>query len=397
MALALRVTNGYSHLASLSGEWDDLLLRSGQDQPTLAPDWVLNWCRVFGAAGGRRIRTGEVRCESRLVALMPLIARRRLHRNLLPLRSLELVCTGEPEADEILSEYVGVIVERGLESSIADLLARGLSAGRFGPADELRIPAMNSEDPMAVALSTALRQEGWLADLSGWSEAPYAPLAQSWDAFLNSLPGRRRHTVRRAERDLEAWAEGELCLRVATDVASLEEGRRVLERLHGERWQAGGRSGAFASAAFARFHAAVMPALLARGALELIWLEARGAAVAVLYNLVWQNKVYNYQSGRRMDIPKALQPGLAAHARAIRRAIELGRREYDFLGGNRRYKRELSSAVRSLVNLEAHRPGPRQSARRLIDRAAAAVRTSRDRILRLRPAPPAVGTNRRAE
>jgi hypothetical protein len=37
--------------------------------------------------------------------------------------------------------------------------------------------------------------------------------------------------------------------------------------------------------------------------------------------------------GRRMDLPKALRPALAAQAWAIRRGIEFGRRRaYDFLG-----------------------------------------------------------------
>ena len=377
MSLELRVTDGDRHLASLAEEWVDLLPRSEQDHPTLTPDWVLPWCREYGTVAGGRIRTGEVRQEGRLVALAPFVARRRLHRRVLPLRCLELVCTGESEADEVLSEYVGVVAERGLEVEGATLLARAVATGRFGPVDELRISAMNSEDPMTTALRDALGREGWSAELIAWSQAPYAPLPASWDAFLSGLSRRSRHAVRRAERDLEAWAEGPLIVHLASDAKSLEEGHQVLEELHGERWQAAGHGGAFASAAFARFHAAVMPALLSRGALELMWLEARGEPVAVLYNLVWQNKVYSYQSGRRMDLPKALRPGLAAHACAIRRGIELGRREYDFLGGDRRYKRELSSAIRPIVNLEAIRPGPAYSVRRLVDRAADVLRRSR--------------------
>jgi CelD/BcsL family acetyltransferase involved in cellulose biosynthesis len=374
MTLELRVEEGGEHLTSLRGEWSDLLGRSTQDEPMLAPEWVLPWCREYGTVLGRRIHVAEVRREGRLVALAPFVSRRRRHRTVLPLRRLELACTGEPEADEVSSEYVGVVVERGFESDVAALLAREVAARRFGLVDELRIPAMNSEDPMTIALGDAFRREGWTTELTAWSDAPYSPLPATWDAFLSHLPGRRRHTVRRAERDLESWAEGPPRLHVAADDASLDEGRRILEALHGDRWRAVGRSGAFASSAFLRFHAEAMPALLSSGALELLWLEAKGEPLAILYNIVWRNKVYHYQSGRRMDLPRPLRPGLAAHAQAIRRSIELGRREYDFLAGDHRYKRELSLQTRRLVALDAFRPGLLHSARRLVDRAADALR-----------------------
>jgi len=365
----LHTSRGPTRLREIEPEWWRLLSCCAQNEPTLTPDWVLAWWDVWGGGdGGRELQVAELRDGGRLVGLAPLVSRRGRRRWLLPLRRIELVCSGEPEADETLSEYLGVLAERGREPEVARTLVSAIAAGRLGEVHELGIPRMSSEDPMAAALAAALRDAGWRTSLVPCMEAPYAELPASWEEYLASLPSRHRYTVRRSERELAAWAGGPPLLQVARDARGLDQGRRVLEALHAERWRAARKRGAFTSTAFRAFHARVMPALLERGALELLWLEVRGEPLAALYNLVWNGKVYNYQSGRRMDLPESVRPGLAAHALAIRRAIELGRREYDFLGSAHRYKRAFSTRVRQLVSLEAARPGPWDAAWRLVGR-----------------------------
>ena len=196
----------------------------------------------------------------------------------------------------------------------------------------------------------------------------------------------------RSLRELDKWAgKGGLELRTARTPCELNEGVRVLRELHAERWTAAGRDGAFASDRFARFHESVMPRLLAGedGAeLELSWLSVRGQPIAAAYNVVYGGKLYFYQSGRRVDVPKGVRPGIALHAMAIRASIEAGRREYDFLAGASRYKRDLALATRPLVTLRAIAPGLRaravEAARSLAERAIDRVRAARRSV-------PAVG------
>lgn len=171
------------------------------------------------------------------------------------------------------------------------------------------------------------------------SQAPFIPLPVSWEAYLASLASRRRQPLRRAEAELEAWAGEPLRL----------------------------REGAFASPSFARFHDIVMPSLLPTGALEVAWLEARGEPVSALHSFVWNGRVRENQSGRRTDTHPHLRPGIVIHAHAIQRAIELGRSEYDFLGGAARYKLDFSLATRPLATLSAKRPGLRRAARAALD------------------------------
>ena len=131
---------------------------------------------------------------------------------------------------------------------------------------------------------------------------------------------------------------------------------------------------------FAAFHDEVMPPLLAAGALELLWLTVRGDPIAIIYNIVWNGKVYFYQSGRKIDVPKGVRPGIVIHAHAIRRAISAGRREYDFLGGASRYKVQLSTAARPLLRVRAVRSPRLELAHSTAERGFDTARRLRDQL-----------------
>jgi CelD/BcsL family acetyltransferase involved in cellulose biosynthesis len=376
LRVTTEVVSSFARLQELAADWDALASRSDQDEPTVSLPWIAAWWRCFGAEGGRLLRVLAVRQGARLVGVAPFTSRMAWERRTLPSRRLELVPSGEPEADEIASDYIGVVAERGLEQAVTDALARAIADGALGAWDELVLPRMNLDGPMVPILASSLERLGRVVfEIGGGS--PYIPLPATWDQYLAQLSSSSRRRVRQSLRAFDAWTGGHARLRVARTRAELEEGAGVLRELHGQRWQEAGDSGAFASARFAAFHAEVMPQLLERDALELIWLCAHGQPVAALYNIVWDGKVRFYQSGRRTDLPNTVRPGLVMHALAIRRSIELGRREYDFLAGTSRYKQELALAVRPMGQLRVLRPGRVDRMRLVYERGVSLLRAAR--------------------
>jgi len=344
-----------SELVPFEPAWRELLARSSSNEPTLTPLWLHAWWRVFGAQGGRELEVVLFFEGERLVGLAPLLRRWHWYRPGIPFRRLELLASGEPEADEISSDYIGIVAERGREQAVVDELAAMLASRRLGRWDELVLPAMDGGAPTSGLLVAALERVGIRAESEVTSTCPYIELPSTWDAYLALLPSASRYRVTRSLRDFERWAAGDAKLHEARTPAELAEGNRVLRVLHGERWRADHSDGVFVSPQFSSFHEEVMGSLLAQGALELLWLTVRGEPVAVVYNLVWNGKVYFYQSGRKLDVPKGVRPGTVLHARAIQRAIAAGRREYDFLAGASRYKLELATATRPLVRVRAVR------------------------------------------
>ena len=110
-----------------------------------------------------------------------------------------------------------------------------------------------------------------------------------------------------------------------------------------------------------------MPELFDRGALDLRWLIVAGEPIAVSYSIIQDNRVYYYQGGRSTSVPKGVRPGTVLHLQAIRAAIAAGREEYDFLGGDARYKLQLATACRPLFQLRVARPSYAEAARVAVD------------------------------
>lgn len=354
-------------LTALRPAWEELLAASATNEPTQAPPWVLAWWDVFGGDDGRALRVLAFHDGPTLVGLAPLLARTVRHRKVLPFRRLELLCTGEPEADEICSDYLGVLARRDREREVAAALAKALLAGVAGPWDEVVLPSMSTATPLPSELTRQLQAGDVHTIVDEPTVCLAAQLPKTWELYLASLGSSHRYAVKRALRDFDTWAGKTWELRIADRPEQLAPARAVLESLHNERWADAGREGVFASPRFRAFHDRVLPELAARGAAEITWLEVAGDPIAATYNILWDGKVHFYQSGRKIELPKQIRPGLVIHGLAIRRSIELGRREYDFLGGDRQYKRQLANVGHPLTSVRAVRRGARELGRVAIE------------------------------
>jgi len=364
------VLRSWAELLAHEPAWWELLERSDQNEVTLTPFWLGAWWQVFGN-DGRRLKALLVYERGRLLGLAPLLSRRHWYRPGLPFRRLELVGSGEAEEDEICSEYLGVVAERGREAEVVSELAGALATGQLGPWDEAVFPALRGGNRAPAALIEALEHVGIPTSMTVTSECPYIQLPSSWDDYLRLLSSPARHFVKRSLASFEEWAGADAEFHFAQNPADLEQGSRVLRDLHSERWAAAGQDGVFSSARFRAFHEQVMRALLARGALDLSWLVVRGEPIAALYNFMWNRRVYLYQAGRKLDLPTTVRPGIVMHLHSIRRAIDAGHLEYDFLGGASQYKLKLATAKRPLLAVRSvHSPAlerARETAERGID------------------------------
>jgi CelD/BcsL family acetyltransferase involved in cellulose biosynthesis len=345
---------------AIATEWAALCEASDDNEPMRHPMWLLPWWRTFG--DGRRPHVLAARRSGRLVGVAPLVARR-----VWAYRRLEWLGSGEDEADEICSEYLGPVFA---DDDARRAVATELAASRGW--DELQMPAMDGAAPSTAAWSRALIDAGLRVEATPAGEAPRLALRKDW---LASLGSDGRYLVKRSRRDFDAWAAGTARIDICNSVASFPAAKHALSTLHGERWADAGHTGVFTSARFAAFHDQAMADLLGRGALRLLTLSAHGRAVAALYNFVWNGRVYFYQSGRAVDLPQSLRPGIVAHAAAIDAAHAEGLTAYDFLGGASQYKRKLSTELRPLVALRVSRAPARDAISELARRAVRAVRS----------------------
>lgn len=367
-----------SELRPLIDAWWDLAARNACDRPAQSPLWLLAWWKVFGGLDNRQLSVALVYDGNQLVGIAPFLRRLLWYRRLIPYRRLEFLATGEQTRDEIRSDYLGVIFEPGYEQRVIDALADQWVREFPGSFDDIVLSPLDGDLPIWNYTARALSERGFLVEMQTLPPAPYIRLPNSWDGYLKSLSGTDRYFVNRSIRDFERWTAGaEVTVERVKSSADLARGKEVLTKLHETRWRAAGQSGVFSSHLFKGFHDAVMPLLLDRGALELVWLNVSGEPVAVLYNLIWGNKTLAYQSGRALGLPKGARPGIILHLRMIREAIEAGRTEYDFLSGTSEYKAKMSNASRSVIGIRASQAPLRDLACAGLERGAAVVRAYR--------------------
>src|SRR5262245_33191921 len=100
----LRVLRNPGELAALVPAWTELLGRVASPEITMTPGWLVAWWRHFGDR--RELCAVAMEEGGRLVGFAPLLRRVAIVRRALPVRRIELLATGEDEADEICSDYV---------------------------------------------------------------------------------------------------------------------------------------------------------------------------------------------------------------------------------------------------------------------------------------------------
>ncbi len=375
-SLRVELLRDLEGLEALREAWDLLLAASECNEPMLSSIWLINWWRVYGSSDGRELCSLAWYRGQELVGLAPLCKRRCVEAGV-GLQRVELLGSGEDEADETCSEYIGIIAARGQEQSVSESFGQVLraDAGLLGEWDELVLTALSSEVVMTPLLARAL---GKAAEYEVIGGAPFVHLPSTWDEYLAGMPSSRRYMIKRSLKEWEKWSGSKAKLRRVTSSDELDGAFDMLAELHAQRWQEVDHHGAFASPLFSRFHRETMRELLSAGALWLAWLEVDGQAVAAIYNIVWNNQVRFYQSGRKVDVPEKVRAGIVIHACAIQEAIAAGYSHYDFLAGTTRYKMQLSNNVRPLVELRLRRPSWRAKLRQIAQGGVAAGRSMRN-------------------
>ncbi|MCB9556523.1 MAG: GNAT family N-acetyltransferase [Deltaproteobacteria bacterium] len=379
MSLRYEVVADAERLRVLAEKWRALQQSSDQNSPMNSPEWLLTWWDLYAPLQHRTMMTLAVFDQDRLVGLLPLSVRHANYQGLVPIDQLEAIGCGERDEDSVCSCYIGPISARGFEQAVAEQAARWLTSSDSPKWQRLTIDEMMGESAFGQQLVDELNRRGIHAELRDSEPTHVIELPKTFDAYVATLSKKSRYLVRRTVRDFEKWAENSQKVDCYDGATNLEAAFDTLETLHRERWSRSGQPGAFASQVFRAFHRRVVKELGAHG--RLVTLSAQGQAIAALYQILWNNRVYVYQSGRVIDgVPATIRPGLALHIYAIRSAIDEGFSAYDLLCGAARYKRQLGATEHTLQSLEVRRPSLRSTACDAADRAIDLVRSLRRRI-----------------
>ncbi len=261
------------------------------------------------------------------------------------------------------ADYATLLAAPDAFPAVAEAVVDYLSADALGavqriPWDVVDLRRLRCADPATDALALAFGRreiaEGWTLSVEREDVCPVVTLPEEggFEALLARLDKKDRHEIRRKVRRAEA--AGRIALVDAAD--PLAELDRFVD-LHQRRWGAdglfppteGGRQSR-------RFLERLFELAWPEGWICLTFLEVADRRIGAGITFDDGVTVYYYNAGIDPDAA-ALSPGILLAERLIRRAIELGRRRFDFLRGNEPYKYAWGAVDEPIARILVRRTG----------------------------------------
>jgi len=347
--------------ADLGAEWQDLLPRSFSDTLFQQPAWQEAWWRVFGVEGMLRliaVRDGS----GRLAGVAPLFLGQVAANAAEPLPTLSferpisqpgatvhsaLLFVGGTE----VSDYLDMVVDRTQGPAVYQALWETVLEAIPGW-EWIDLHCLPDGSPTLTMLGNLAKAKGFTVTVGQEDVCPFIALPDSWEAYLSRLGRKERHELRRKMRRAEL--SGQVELTTVSDEAGLESSLATFIALH--EASTPDKADFMRDPRMREFFRLVAHAALANGWLDLSFLAVDGEPAASMFCFRYHDAVLVYNSGFDPRAWAGLSPGIVLLGLRIQQAIEEGRREFDFLQGNERYKYDLGAQDRPVWRLFIRRP-----------------------------------------
>jgi CelD/BcsL family acetyltransferase involved in cellulose biosynthesis len=230
------------------------------------------------------------------------------------------------------SDYLHPLIRTGYEAQVESAFSESLASQNDYSLIDLH--QVGSRSSLAPEGSIELEQATCLM----------LDLPENFESYLGMLGKSLRYDVRKLEKSL--FTEGRAKIEWTTE-ESLPLGLEILFEQHRKRWRKRMLPGAFIGKAQS-FHHAWGKLAIKQDWLRVGILYLDGIPIGAIYGMAMGDAVFFYQAGFD-PVYKAVSPGTLLVGNFIRRSIEEGRKEFDFLRGDEPYKRRWKPQ-RSYVN-----------------------------------------------
>lgn len=324
---------------NLAEEWNNLLERSATHVPFLRSEYLAEWWTARG--GGEWPDDIELTFltayeDEQLIGIAPMfIAEHEEKRKLLLLGSIEisdyldLICRVE-DIDRFCTELLSYINDQYFKT------------GRVASMDLYNIV---EDSPTLKALEDAAKDLDLSYDDKKLQHSPYIPLPADWEIYLQGLDKKQRHEIRRKMRRA---SEGQEIVEVyiTEEAGKLEDDMEDFLELMAQDEA----KDDFLSPLMREQMKSIMRCSFSEGCLQLAFLVIGGQKVAAYLSFDYLDRLWVYNSGldRRY---MAYSPGWVLLGNLLQRAIEQGKREFDFMRGDEEYKYKFGAVDRHIVRV----------------------------------------------
>jgi CelD/BcsL family acetyltransferase involved in cellulose biosynthesis len=244
-----------------------------------------------------------------------------------------------------VTDYMGPVgLPQAQETIAKELWAALLHRGDWASADLRGLP---EDQPWLGLLRDAAATQGLAVEETQDQNgvAPFLPLADSWEGYLEALPAKLRHEIRRKAKKLEAEA-GPYTIHTATEATLIP----LLDRFVELHRMSEGPKGVFMKPGMEIFFRRLGEAFLAQGVFRLNVIDVGGELAAGTIGYAFDRTFFLYNSAfdRRWG---NLAPGMVLVGEDIRLSIEAGCVAFDLLKGDYQYKYRFGAHPRAVKRL----------------------------------------------
>ncbi len=346
-AIVITRVNTSEGFYDLRKAWNTILDKSSLDSYFLRWEWLWEWWQAYAEERFELCIFTVVR-NGALIGIAPFYVKRYEYWNKL-VSGKRLMWLGTSEGS-VISEYMSVIVDNGEDDFINLKILEKIKLENI--CDDIYLHKIDRSSKFFSSFSKAADHLKFKNKILNVTESPYIKIPSSMDEFMKGLSGSMRYHIRRKQRVLENNHD-KVVFRKTESLEELEKDLQVFIQLHQMRWNYRNMPGSFSMDRFLRFQKAVMKKMFENGHLELCFLSVDDRAVAALYNIKYNGKIFFFQAGMDTEYDPKLSPGTLLHQSRIEKAVEEGISEYDFLGmgSDDNFKKSWTKNFRPLCDM----------------------------------------------
>ena len=327
----LKIITNTDDFFSLQHQWQQLVVDTPHLSFSTYWEWLSLWWEIYATADDQLY---VICCyqQQQLIAIAPFY---------LKANSLYFIGTGEPEHEEVASEYLDIICAASNSEKSAKVIAEEINGNTA-------IQHCYFFNFLANSTITKLCQ---LIE----AEFMQRPIIAG-TRYLRSLatPMKNSKTLLRYEKKFKQL-NGQI--KSTASANELETHWQSFIDLHQMRWQKNGKPGVFSEQKFIKFHQRFSKIALQQHFLELYVMVIDDKPIAAFYGFRNQQTISFYQGGFDQAFSPNISPGKLLHFLLIDNFKDSNIKYYDFMKGAQKdsYKAQLSNHSEPMFNATLHR------------------------------------------
>lgn len=336
--LQIHEINTFEKFSELRKSWNKVLRRSRDDSPFLT--WEHIAVSINNLKDEQKLKILYITDENKILAIAPL----RQSCNYLRNRFRYIVL--EPLDYGAATDYTGLILTEKPNDCMSFFLEYLYSQNNWDffcindiPKESAVVQILNEHKDLFPKFK-----------IETGATCPFIKLPDSIEEFQNLLSSNYKRNVARRLRKLKR-EHGVVEIKEYFEVGSLEQSMNLFFELHQKRWISKGEKGTFNLQEMRNLFLDRARFFAEKGWLGLYFLTVKEKPIAAKYCLKYNEKLYGCLSGFDPDF-SSYSVGKTLLIEVIKKAIDQGFKEYDFMKGDEAYKFRLTGNFRKNVNLK---------------------------------------------